>query len=844
MKSVRTILFVACLFGVAHATVINVPADQPTIQAGIDAASTFDTVLIAAGTYAENLLINKTIRLFGSGEALTTVYPAISDVGLDGAPSFGNSQIIVVAAHDVVIADLTLDGDNPSLTSGVVVNGADLDARNGIIEADGGPWNRTYVHNTTVKNIFLRGIYARSGGAGFSFYANTVQNVAATTSSVAIMAWMASGFIANNNVTQATDAIAANHSRGIHFSYNTVTNSGSGVHSDNNNSQGGGLPDSLIGNSVSNSTANGYGVWVFFPNGVSPVVSSNVVTNCDVGLFAWGSGATLGRSTFVGNTVDGQNRPNSIGAYVTTGVSGWPWLANVSADFRNNNLVNCTNGMTVEAEAGYSATLKGCRNSISGNVDGFWKQGGGTIIASMPSCWWGDATGPYNVTTNPSGLGNSIADNIDYSPWWGASYVGFPPHPYTWWMNNSNGSTIQEAIDTVTSGDDIKVNSGTYPEGPQIVISKDVRIGGPGVGDRPVIVPTASTGGSGDAKGWFLVQPAGALTLSDLVLDGTGYEINQGIRCYGAGAFTNLGFRNISFSAGSYQGVAVVGFGDKKVDIQFCTFENIGRIGALFFGSGITDGVFSNNKYTGKGSGDWLDYAVEVGGGAVATLGSNTITSCRGVASTDGSNSAGVLVTTYYGAGTKAGLSGNKISDCTSGLSAGYDAGDSSEVLARGGEFVGNDYGISTVAAPKLKLRVFGNYFSNTVNAEDNTGSSVWDSAGTGSGVGNCWSDWATNPGYPLGYNVPGTAGAIDHYPNVDCTECCEGTTGNVNMLGIVDLADLSALVNYLTNLGYILPCDGEANVNATGIIDLADLSALVSYLTNQGYVLPNCPAL
>lgn len=71
---------------------------------------------------------------------------------------------------------------------------------------------------------------------------------------------------------------------------------------------------------------------------------------------------------------------------------------------------------------------------------------------------------------------------------------------------------------------------------------------------------------------------------------------------------------------------------------------------------------------------------------------------------------------------------------------------------------------------------------------------------------------------------------------------CCDGDRGNVNMTGIVDLADLSALVSYLTGGGYAIPCADEANVNGTGIIDLADLSALVSYLTGGGYLLPNCP--
>ena len=70
---------------------------------------------------------------------------------------------------------------------------------------------------------------------------------------------------------------------------------------------------------------------------------------------------------------------------------------------------------------------------------------------------------------------------------------------------------------------------------------------------------------------------------------------------------------------------------------------------------------------------------------------------------------------------------------------------------------------------------------------------------------------------------------------------CCTGTTGNVNMSGGVDLADLSALVSYLTGGGYVLTCVAEANINHAGGVDLADLSALVSYLTGGGYVLPAC---
>ena len=51
-----------------------------------------------------------------------------------------------------------------------------------------------------------------------------------------------------------------------------------------------------------------------------------------------------------------------------------------------------------------------------------------------------------------------------------------------------------------------------------------------------------------------------------------------------------------------------------------CTFTNIGRIGVIYFGADVTAGVVSGCTYTGKGAGDWLDYGVELGGGAVATL--------------------------------------------------------------------------------------------------------------------------------------------------------------------------------------------------------------------------------
>jgi PKD repeat protein len=64
----QSILFLAILGSTisGNATIINVPIDQPTIQSAIDAAMTDDTVLVASGTYIENL------RIVGKGIVLSS----------------------------------------------------------------------------------------------------------------------------------------------------------------------------------------------------------------------------------------------------------------------------------------------------------------------------------------------------------------------------------------------------------------------------------------------------------------------------------------------------------------------------------------------------------------------------------------------------------------------------------------------------------------------------------------------------------------------------------------------------------------------------------------------------
>ena len=62
----KIIVITYLMSNILFATIINVPADYSTIQAGVDAASDGDSILVSAGLYVETLTIGKSLSLIGA----------------------------------------------------------------------------------------------------------------------------------------------------------------------------------------------------------------------------------------------------------------------------------------------------------------------------------------------------------------------------------------------------------------------------------------------------------------------------------------------------------------------------------------------------------------------------------------------------------------------------------------------------------------------------------------------------------------------------------------------------------------------------------------------------------
>ena len=266
-------------------------------------------------------------------------------------------------------------------------------------------------------------------------------------------------------------------------------------------------------------------------------------------------------------------------------------------------------------------------------------------------------------------------------------------------------ATVAHAVSQSSPGDTIEVGAGTFTGSGQVTIDKNLTLNGAGK-TQTVLRPGFDVPAG---EQWFRVNTGNDFDVNDLTFDGNGDggdQVHFAIRYFGSstGAIDSVGFEDIT-GASQYLGIGVStnkgGTPDPSsvdLDITNSTFQDIQRVGVLYKGADVT-GTFSGNTYTGKGTGDFLDYALDISAGADIDVTGNTVLDNRGVAASDGSTSAGFLVTTFWGPGTDATFTGNTIVNNAAGIHVGFDEFDASTTTASGNRLVGNDDGVVTTSA-------------------------------------------------------------------------------------------------------------------------------------------------
>ena len=432
---------------------------------------------------------------------------------------------------------------------------------------------------------------------------------------------------------------------------------------------------------------------------------------------AWGNGITLTDSanvTITNSTTTG-NEWGGLALYQSNGYYDLK-SDNISIDatntFNEDNPVYAQQYTAASQQFGDNITIEGFSHTIT-NPD---TDNGDTVYTWFQRTLNDAIAGALAVPVNP---GSSVVEGWDGSGGDGQFYVG---------SNGVSSMSIFSAVNAAESGDTVNVLEGTYTEDQQIVISKSLSILGDTSGNKPVITPGTDYTGNNAADAWFLVNDGVTFALSDVAIDGTGYNVWQALRSHGNTTVTNVDFSNIAGSASGspYHGIAIEQFGGVvaggagsdthgggglsagHLTVTGSTFSDIGRIGVLIKGTQATSDI-TGNTFTGKGTGDFLDYGIEVGASGQATITGNTISGNRGVAASDGSGSAGILVTSYYGGASDVTMSGNTITDNTTAIAIGYDENDISNITASGNDFTGNDNGVVLTSA------------DTTVDFSDNT---------------------------------------------------------------------------------------------------------------------------
>jgi hypothetical protein len=354
-----------------------------TLQGAIDDADTQNghTLTVASGSYVENVNVSKSLTILGpnaandacTGTRVTeaVIYPSASDI----AGATANYTLFEVNASNVTISGLTLDGDNPSITTGKTsTNGADIDVAEGISRY--GTANNLVVTNNIIKNLsyFAVTLYDYPAGvpsAGNVISGNKIQDLGTYDITSGIDYWGGGVLLYNNQYTSVTNNCMSNVRLGVQTGNFYQANPGASS----------------------------------FQN-----ISNNTIQARRVGVFHNLHYSAASPITLSGNTITGLANANE------TGVRGMLFGSLSVPSFATNNTINLS--AISATSTGYEvwnvkntspATISG--GSVSGvntgiflnNYEGYNSDAGDGAHATI--------TGPMTITPNVTGIGIRLLDS-------------------------------------------------------------------------------------------------------------------------------------------------------------------------------------------------------------------------------------------------------------------------------------------------------------------------------------------------------------------------------------------------------------------------------------------------
>ena len=290
------LLFVIITFccSFLYATIINIPADQPTIQAGIDVAVQGDIVLVQPGTYIENINYNGKNITVGSLFYTTQDTSYISQTVIDGNQ---NGSVVTFESGE----------DSTAILCGfTITNGTGTYAS--FIPGDGFLGGGIYCNSSTptlygliIENNNISGTYCSGGGLAFLNNADV---------------YLSNSIIINNSCNGSGGGVYCEFSdpsiENTEILSNTALYSGGGMSFEHSSPQI--YYSNISDNNLTEYTTSGGGI--LFNSCPNPIISNTVITrNIAIGQnAAWGGGIYCDDSgpTII-NTTLSENISNSGG---------------------------------------------------------------------------------------------------------------------------------------------------------------------------------------------------------------------------------------------------------------------------------------------------------------------------------------------------------------------------------------------------------------------------------------------------------------------------------------------------------------------------------------------------